>query len=175
MDAFQDYIIPFVGLKLGKHSFTYHVDNKFFDDFQYDDFDTIDCNITISFDKKPRHFELHFEITGFAMLHCDLSNEVYKEKIDTYLDLIVNFGDTFNDENEEILILPHGEFQLNVAQYIYEAIVLALPIKRIHPGIEDGTLQSDVLDRLKEFEIKETKTTDPRWDKLNDLLTPKKH
>ncbi len=174
MDALHDYIIPFVGLKLGKHTFTYHIDSKFFDVFQYDDFDTIECKLLLSFDKKPRHFELHFEIQGFAMLHCGLSNEVYKEEIDTSLELIVNFGDAFNDENEEVLILPHGEFQLNIAQYIYEAIVLALPIKRIHPGIEDGTLQSNVLDKLKEFEIKETNTTDPRWDKLKDLLTPKK-
>ncbi len=175
MDALHDYIIPFVGLKLGKHTFTYHIDSKFFDYFQYDDFNVIDCEVTLSFDKKPRLFELSFDIKGFAMLRCDLSNEVFKEEIDTYLDLIVNFGDAYNNENEEVLILPHGEFQLNVAQYIYEAIVLALPVKRVHPGIEDGTLQSDVLDKLKEFEVKENKTTDPRWDKLNDLLTPKKH
>jgi len=174
MDALHEYIIPFVGLKLGKHSFVYHIENKFFDVFQYDDFNSIDCEVNLSFDKKPRLFELKFDIKGHVILNCDLSNEAYKEEIDTSLDLIVNFGDAYNDENEDVLVLPYGEFQLNIAQYIYEAIVLALPIKRIHPGIEDGTLQSDVLDKLKDFGVRETKTTDPRWDKLNDLLTPKK-
>ena len=174
MNALQDFNIPFVGLKLGKHSFTYHIDNKFFDEFQYEDFNSIECKVDIIFNKKPRLFELDFDFSGYALLNCDLSNEEYKEIIDSQLRLIVKFGDEFNDENEEVLILPHSDYQVNVAQYIYEGIVLALPLKRIHPGIEDGSLQSEVLEKLKEFEIRETKTTDPRWDKLNDLLTQKK-
>jgi uncharacterized metal-binding protein YceD (DUF177 family) len=174
MDALQDFYIPFVGLKLGKHNFSYHIDDKFFDEFQYEDFNSIECDVKVTFNKKPRLFELDFDITGFAMVNCDLSFEEYKEKIDTQLRLIVKFGNEYNDENEEVLILPHSEYQVNIAQYIYEAIVLALPLKRVHPGIEDGTLKSEVLDKLKEFEIRESKQTDPRWDKLNELLTQKK-
>ena len=58
---------------------------------------------------------------------------------------------SYNDDNEEILILPHGEHELNVAQYIYEMIVLAMPIKKVHPGVEDGYIQSDILEKLKEL------------------------
>ena len=72
------------------------------------------------------------------------------------------------------MILPHTAHQINVSQYIYEAIVLALPIKRVHPGIADGTLHSKVLDKLRELETKENKQIDPRWDKLNKLLISKK-
>ena len=65
-----------------------------------------------------------------------------------------------------------------MAQYIYELIVLAVPSKRIHPGVEDGSLQSDVLDKLeelspKEKEIKEEEDIDPRWNKLKNLLNDK--
>ncbi len=52
-------------------------------------------------------------------------------------------------------------------------IVLSLPLKRIHPGIEDGTLKSDILNKLKALEPKEEKLNgqeDPRWNKLKDLL-----
>ena len=90
------------------------------------------------------------------------------------LKLIVKFGEAYIDDIEDILILPHAEYQLNVAQYIYEVIVLALPTKRVHPGVKDGTLKSNVLEKLKELEIKKQKEIDPRWDKLNELLTPKK-
>ena len=51
-------------------------------------------------------------------------------------------------------------------------IVLSLPIKIIHPGIIDGSLKSDTLSRLKQYEsnFKEnTNTEDPRWDKLKEL------
>jgi uncharacterized metal-binding protein YceD (DUF177 family) len=60
-------------------------------------------------------------------------------------------------------------------------IVLSIPLRRVHPGIKDGTLKSDVLDKLNELKVKEKKTDktqkeeniDPRWDKLKQLLTDK--
>ena len=36
---------------------------------------------------------------------------------------MVKFGDEYNDENDDILIVPHGEYEINIAQYIYELIV----------------------------------------------------
>jgi uncharacterized metal-binding protein YceD (DUF177 family) len=56
-------------------------------------------------------------------------------------------------------------------------LVLAVPPKRIHPGVINGTLESEALKKLEELQPKETKkdkdTTDPRWDALKDLLTDK--
>jgi uncharacterized metal-binding protein YceD (DUF177 family) len=93
--------------------------------------------------------------------------------------LVVQFGDQFNNDNEELLILPHGEHQIDVSQYIYEMIVLSVPFKRVHPGIKDGTLQTEALEKLTELSVKEKpknikqEEIDPRWDKLKQLLTDK--
>jgi uncharacterized metal-binding protein YceD (DUF177 family) len=54
-------------------------------------------------------------------------------------------------------------------------IVLSMPIKKVHPGIEDGTLDSGMLKKLKEFTDKEQKESiDPRWEKLKELQSNKK-
>ena len=91
-------------------------------------------------------------------------------------------GDDFNDENEDLLLIPHGSYEVNIQQFIYESVILNLPSRRIHPGIEDGTLQSDILDKLEELSPKERKEdteepqqgpTDPRWDSLKKLLNDK--
>jgi superfamily I DNA/RNA helicase len=55
------------------------------------------------------------------------------------------------------LILPHGEHQIDVSQYIYEMIALSVPVKRIHPGIKDGTLNTEALDKLNELKVSEVK------------------
>jgi uncharacterized metal-binding protein YceD (DUF177 family) len=96
------------------------------------------------------------------------------------LKLIVRFGETFNNDNEELLILPFGEFEIDIAQYIYEMIVLSVPQRRVHPGVKDGSLNTEALTKLKELTIKEHKkekkeeeNIDPRWDKLKQLLTDK--
>jgi uncharacterized metal-binding protein YceD (DUF177 family) len=54
-------------------------------------------------------------------------------------------------------------------------VILSVPAKKVHPGIKNGTLSSDILERLKELQPGENKSkhTDPRWDTLKKLLTDK--
>jgi uncharacterized metal-binding protein YceD (DUF177 family) len=177
------FTIQYVGLKEGVHRFDYNIDRSFFEHFGYEDFNTSSVEIALDFVKKSTLMELHFESSGSVNVNCDVTNEPYDEPINATFDLVVNFGNEFNNDNEELLVLPYGEYELNVAHYIYELIVLALPSKRVHPGVADGTLKSDILDKLEELsipsqDIKEDKTeiktdTDPRWDSLKKLLTDK--
>ena len=176
MKPLKEYIIQFVGLKEGKHSFDYKIEDKFFEFFEYEEFNDANVNVSVVLNKKATLLELYFEASGAVNVNCDLTNEPYDQVIDNDFELIVNFGETFNDENEEILILPHGEYEINIAQYIYELIVLSVPSKKIHPGVEDGTLKSDILEKLEELSPKEVKNSeeiDPRWNTLKKLLTDK--
>ncbi len=174
----KEFIIPFVGLKEGKHHFSFEITKTFFDYFGYDEFNDVAITIAMLLNKKSTMMELEFEARGTINVNCDLTNEPYNQPIEADLKLIVKFGEEFNDENEEILILPHGEYEVNVQQYIYEMIVLAKPLKLIHPGIEDGTLDTEILSKTEEYKImKNTEEVnediDPRWNKLKNLLTDK--
>lgn len=177
MRELKDYNIQFVGLKEGKHHFDYSIDNKFFETFNYDEFNSSSIKVSLTFVKKSTLFELVFMAEGTVEVPCDVTNELYHQEIDSELPLVVKFGSEYNDDNEEILILPHEAYEFNVAQFIYEMIVLAVPSKRVHPKVIDGTMESEALNKLKELEIKKEKTvetTDPRWDKLKNLKTQKK-
>ena len=155
MKDLKEFDISFMGLKDGNHQFEYIIEKKLFDFFSYDEFYNSNIKVVLSFLKKPTMFELTFDFSGWVEVTCDVTNELFQQPIETNMNLIVKFGDEFNDENEELLIIPYSDYKLNVAQYIYEAIVLGLPIKKIHPGVNDGTLESDVLEKLRELEIKE--------------------
>ncbi len=179
MTPLKEYTIPFVGLKQGLHQFEYKIDNTFFEHFEYDEFNAAAVKIDLEFNKKITMLELHFKAAGSVNINCDLTNEPFDLPIENEFFLVVKFGDEYNDENEELLILPHGEYEVNIQQYIYELIVLAMPQKRVHPGVEDGTLKSDILEKLDELSPKEKRIennneeTDPRWDKLKNLLNDK--
>jgi uncharacterized metal-binding protein YceD (DUF177 family) len=86
----------------------------------------------------------------------------------------VKFGDEFEEVDEKLVIIPRGDFEFKVEQYLYECVLLALPSKRIHPGVEDGSLDSEILDRLNHHSVnkdnKKENKIDPRWDKLKNLL-----
>lgn len=184
MKDLKEFDISFIGLKEGIHQFEYTIDKKFFDFFNYDEFYDSNVKVMLSFLKNTTIFELDFAFSGWVEVACDLTTELFHQPIEADIHLIVKFGDEYNDENEELLIIPHSENKMNVAQYIYEAIVLAVPIKRVHPGVIDGSLHSEVLEKLKEFEIKDedqeeeqeenkTKENDPRWNKLKNIQIEK--
>lgn len=179
MKALKAYTIHFVGLKEGGHTFLYDINKTFFDHFEYEDFNGITVTVDLNFIKKATLMQLNFKIKGIVNVNCDVTNESYDEFIEDCFELIVKFGEDYNNDNEDVLIIPHGEYELNVAHYIYELIVLAIPNKKVHPGVIDGTLKSEVLDRLNELSLsnkdnntKEVKA-DPRWDSLRKLLTDK--
>ena len=174
MKDLKEFEISFIGLRLGKHQFSYQIDNKFFEFFDFQDFEKSDIKIDINFEKKENMFNLNFESKGGVTVLCDLSAEPFELEIGGALKLIVKFGDTYNDDNDEILYIPHNSYLLDVSQFVYEMIVLSLPIRKIHPGIEDGSLKSEALERLRKFENKEEeKEIDPRWAKLKELKTNK--
>ena len=175
------FTIQYVGLKEGEHNFEYQIDKSFFDHFEFDDFNGANLHISLDFVKKATLMQLHFKVDGTVNINCDLTNEPYDEPIKGDFEIVVKFGQEYNNENEEILILPYGEYELNVSQYIYELVILSVPNKRIHPGVKDGTLKSEMLNKLeelslggkKEQEDDDQSTTDPRWDLLKKLLTDK--
>lgn len=176
----KEFIIQFIGLKLGKHHFEYKIEQPFFDFFEYKEFNNVNVDINLELEKKSTLLELRFKALGFVNINCDVTNEPYEQTIENEFDLVVKFGDEYNDEYEDILIVPHGTYEISIQQYIYELIVLAVPIKRIHPGIEDGTLQSDILEKLEELSPKlnenkdKEEDIDPRWNTLKKLLTDNK-
>ncbi|MFV0539902.1 MAG: YceD family protein [Aestuariibaculum sp.] len=179
MKPLKEFTIPFVGLKTTKHHFDYKIEQTFFDYFEYNEFNDINVDVNLELDKKTTLLELHFEISGYVNVNCDVTNEPYNQPVNNTFKLVVKFGDEYNDNYEDILIVPHGTYEINVQQYIYELIVLSVPLKRIHPGIKSGTLNSEILKKLDELSPKskenkkEEDDIDPRWNTLKKLLTDK--
>jgi uncharacterized metal-binding protein YceD (DUF177 family) len=182
MKELKEFTIPFVGLKLGEHQFDFKIGKSFFEHFEYDEFNDVTIELGVLLNKKTTLLEITLSFEGFVNVQCDMTNEPYDQEISGDYHFVVKFGNEFNDENEDLLILPHGSYEVNIQQYVYESIVLAMPSRRIHPGVKDGTLQSDILTKLEELSPKaneientpdEGDEIDPRWDSLKKLLTDK--
>jgi uncharacterized metal-binding protein YceD (DUF177 family) len=65
-----------------------------------------------------------------------------------------------------------------VAQYIYEFIGLAIPMKRLHPRFEEEEQEDEDIEGILIYSTKkegddpedeEDEKIDPRWDILNNL------
>jgi len=74
------------------------------------------------------------------------------------------------DDDPDMLSMPADENELDMAQYFYEYIHLALPLQRVHPTDKKGqsTCNPEMIRRL--IEHSSSGETDPRWDELKKLM-----
>ena len=172
MKSLSPYLIKFVGLKEGVHNFDFEIGNKFFKNFDYYDFLDAEINVFLELEKKQTLLNLKFKFEGDVKVQCDISMEDFNLTLNSDYNLVVKFKDNVVSTDDKVIFLPSGSSSIDVSQIIYESIVLAIPQKKVHPGIENGSLKSEIVDRLEELKPKKNfiEKTDPRWDKLKDLL-----
>ena len=187
MDKLKNYTIVFSSLPLGITDFKYEISQSFFDLFEIKtDFESPEFTIDVDFEKKSTLLELDFNINGQINVPCDVTGENFDQKISNEAKLIVKFGDEFDDSDSEIWVIPREEYELNIAQVIYEMIMVSLPTKRIHPDVENGNIDPEtaaILDQYSIYDLDDIEQNDenseddddddseidPRWAKLKDL------
>ena len=170
MKSISTHKIEFAGLKVGKHQFNFELNKEFFENFSFFDFNNISLKVDIDLTKKSNLLELNFHAKGSVNVNCDMTNEPFDMPFNKEDFLVVKFGQEYNDEDNEILVLPYGEHKVILDQYLYELVILSLPRKRVHPGVEDGTLESEIIKILGELKPSGLALeSDPRWEKLKKI------
>ncbi len=180
MNTLKSYDIKFSGLKNGTHLYNFHLDRRFFEHFDNDDFDQCDIDITVELNKSEQLLEFSIHNKGTIQIPCDISGELFDQKIEGELNFIIKFGNTFNDDSDDLILIPYNSHLFNIAQQIYESVILSIPAKRIHPDILSGKKIADNAkyivnyDRSSSITKQAEKKIDPRWAALKKILTDKK-
>jgi uncharacterized metal-binding protein YceD (DUF177 family) len=132
-----------------------------------------DLDVTVNAIKSPSHIDLEIKVKGKVRVCCDRCLEMFDHPVDCENRLLVKFGHEKDDNDPEIITIPRDENELDLSQYIYEFIHLALPIQRIHPDTDKGesTCNPLMIQKLKEHLVDEERRTDPRWEELKKLMT----
>ena len=165
-------MIKFSGLKEGMHLFNYEPGNKFFKNFDYYDFLDAKLFAKLELEKQSTLLNLKFSFNGEIEVQCDVSMESFNLDLETEHSVVVKFKDDIISTDDKVIFMPAGSHSIDVSHLIYESIILAVPQKKVHPGIENGSLKSEIVEKLEALKPKKNfkEKTDPRWDKLKDLL-----
>ena len=165
-------MIKFSGLKEGIHLFNYEIGNKFFKNFDYYDFLDAKLFARLELEKQSTLLNLKFSFNGEIEVQCDVSMESFNLDLETEHAVVVKFKDDIISTDDKVIFMPAGSHSIDVSHLIYESIILAVPQKKVHPGIENGSLKSEIVEKLEALKPKKNfkEKTDPRWDKLKDLL-----
>ncbi|WP_101689154.1 YceD family protein [Dysgonomonas massiliensis] len=184
MGRFSEFKIVLRSLSEGKHTFDYKLDDSFFTLLNDEDNDLKKGKLDVVVDLKRSSttFDLNFAIKGKVNVPCDRCLDDVTMEVDTKNHLVIKFGQEYAEESEEIMTIPEEEGEVNIAWFLYEFIVLSLPMKRVHPAGECNKTMAAKLKRHKvtdtkdedsdddiEIDIDDSDETDSRWDALKNL------
>jgi uncharacterized protein len=173
--AIRQYDIHFVGLKTGLHNFSFEVSNTFFRIFENEIVKNGQLEIELQFDKQISHFVLQFSISGWVEADCDRCTNSLQYPIKNSFTMYVKFEDErVNDEveNDEVLYISRTESTLNIAQLLYEYIILSLPIVKNCDFLEARfkNCNQEILDKLNETPgLTNDEGVDERWQGLKNI------
>lgn len=170
MSILSLYNIAFKGLSIGKHIFEFEIDGKFFSEFEGGVVEEGLVNAKLTLEKQSSLMIFWFDIKGTVQVQCDRCLEMYDQPIDSQERIFVRFGEKEFADGDDLIWVSTNDYQLNVAQLIYEFICLAIPIKKIHPDDEFGnsTCDPEMIEKLNKYTVRED--NNPVWKDLKKLL-----
>mgnify|MGYP000896405216 CR=1 FL=1 len=168
----KGFIIKFVGLKSELHSFDFRIDKAFFDLLQIDDIYDIEGDLVVTMDKKVNMLVFNFVFDGKFPTLCDRCGQAVEIPLKFDETLYVKISESVNkvDEDDIVYISP-SEIEFDIHQFVYEYIILAIPMRCTHEDsinpthCELASIESDDIENENENE----EEIDPRWAALKNI------
>ena len=177
----RDFVIPFVGLKLGVHDFEYSITDAFFEDIEYSLIRKGEVNVKLTLEKKETMMLADFSVSGRVNTNCDRCNDPLDAVVEGDYRLIYKFGEDPSDDESLVTIFPE-EYEIDVTAPILEFITVSLPARVLH---EEGACNEEMIGILDEYVINIDKSDedlgedesdgndpddiDPRWEALKNI------
>jgi uncharacterized protein len=170
MDPMVEFSIPIQGLESGQHAFRFYITSDFFQHFDQSLVEEGQFEVALQLEKRTDMISCIFDVTGHMTTQCDRCLETIQLPIARQVPLLFKYADEEREE-DEVVFIPRGIAELNMAKYIYEIIGLSVPLVRQYPCDEDenAPCNEDMLDILDEFRPDGGDEDNPIWDVLKGL------
>ena len=151
------YSIDINALSVDGQSFEYSIDKSFFESFENEEVRDADCNVEITVEKGTGMTKLEISITGTVTVACDRCLEDAVFPIDYSAPLYIRVSSSIEESyldivgDEDVLWITPQDTEIDLRQFLYDSIMLSLPLQRVHGDDENGVPLCDpeVLKRIK--------------------------
>lgn len=170
MKTSSTYTIQFVGLSNGIHYFDFEADNAFFDFIQSKLVSNGNVMVKLELEKNNHTLTLQFQFEGTVATTCDRCAIEYAYPIHGVARLIVKtLGDKY-EEQDDIITLPKGSYEIDLSQFIFDSIALSMPLRIVPCELDNNfsLCDQEVLKHILTYDssAEDNSVHDPRWAKL---------
>lgn len=168
MEKENEFLIPVSGLALGVHDFRFDIEDSFFADLDYSEVKQGTVAVALHVVREELMMTLTFNIDGKVRVTCDRCADEFDIPIQSEQVFFIKLGSEEVEESDDVAVVPADQHAYDVRSLIYEYIILAIPIHRVHP---EGQCNPEVLALLSHDEEPDEEETvvDPRWAALKDV------
>lgn len=166
--ANKEYRIPFVGLKLGTHAFSYDITDTFFEMFEYSLIRKGNVKVELQLEKKETMMIGQFQINGIVESECDRCSDPAEVAVKGKFQLIYKFDETPSNDETLVTIYPE-DFEIDVKESILEFINVSLPTRILH---KKGGCNEEMIAILNEYILFSSNDAEPEPDQ-NDEVDPR--
>jgi uncharacterized protein len=138
------FAIPILGLKQSHYTFDLQLDASFFKNFEASEIAEADITVAVELERKTGHLEFSFDFWGTIKTECDRCTASIDLPIEGYEKLIAKFSEATQEDEDEIIYIHPETPILNIAQYLYEYITLAVPVSKIYDCENDEVRPCDM-------------------------------
>ena len=158
----SQYIVPFGGLPVGLHEFEFEVNDSFFSKIENSEIARAHLEVKALLTKQNNLLQMSFDIEGTVGVECDRCLKDFDFPIEASEHLVIKHGNT-EESTDEILVIPEGQEEFDVAQYLYEYVILALPARRVPCELdkEQFACDQEVLNKLNALATETEETPEP--------------
>lgn len=163
-------LVRFGGLGIGNHTFEFDIKKEFFEDPESFGVNDLDLLATVEMEKLSTLMNLQINIKGKIGVNCDRCLKDFMIPFETRDKLVIKHGDP-SESNDQILVVPHGDSEANIADYLREIVLVALPGKRV-PCESNPDLECDkeTLAKLEDLSVdEEPESENPQWEELKKI------
>ena len=165
MKSNKEFIIPFIGLKVGFHDFNFEIHDAFFEEVEYSIIHKGNVTVSLTLEKKETMLIGEFQIGGTVSASCDRCNDPLDVPVKGTFRLVYKFDNETSDD-ESLIVLHPDAYELDVRDNIYELITVSLPARLTHPM---GECNEEMIELLKKYSgqpesVEEDFDDDDDWD-----------
>ncbi|MBD5309571.1 MAG: DUF177 domain-containing protein [Muribaculaceae bacterium] len=133
MGKFSQYKVQLASLGEGRHEQEFECGTEFFKNMENPDVISSDVKVHLDLVKKNDVYDCTFTCKGMLQVPCDRCLDPLDLEVDTSYHLTVKYGEDYNDDSDDVLVIPETSSFLNVAYMLYDTIVLTIPLRHVHP------------------------------------------
>ena len=142
-------------LSEGIHEFEFNFDSRFFDLFEDSIIKQGAGEVEVILEKASSMILLTFNLKAEIELICDRSLDAFMYPVEESNEVRLKFGDHWEELNDDLILIPANAQKIDVGQFVYEFLTLAIPMKKLHPRFQDEEEVGDLeqIDEVSKLQI----------------------